>query len=37
MKSNADLTQRVTIIFMSFPLCYFKALYESIPKRFKAV
>ena len=32
MKSNADLAQRVTTIWTSFPLCYFKALYESIPR-----
>ena len=37
MKSNADLAQRITIIWTSFPLCYFKAVYESIPKRFRAV
>ena len=37
VKSNADLAQCVTTIWTSFPLCYFKALYESIPKRFRAV
>ena len=37
VKSNADLAQRVTTIWTSFPLCYFKALYESMPKRFRAV
>ena len=37
VKSNAEIAQRVTTIWMFFPLCYFKALYESIPKRFRAV
>ena len=36
VKSNADLAQRVTI-WASLPLCYFKSLYESIPKRLRAV
>ena len=37
MKINADLAQRVTTIWTSFPISYFKALYESIPKRFRAM
>ena len=37
VKSNADLAQRVTTIWASLPLCYFKSLYESIPKRLRAV
>ena len=36
MKGNVGQAQRVTTIWTSFLLCYFKALYESIPKRYWA-